>query len=78
MALIVLCERAFHLHDFAVEFDAAAIECALFGFFEFGGNYVSVRKLIRWRIVVVRFAGCERVEFRYGDGEIEEFHEKEP
>ena len=75
MALVVLCQRAFHLHDFAVEFDAAAVKRAFFGLFEFGGDYVSVRKLIRWRVVVMRFASRERVEFRYGNGEIEEAHE---
>ena len=75
MALVVLGKRAFHLHDFAVEFDAAAVERAFFGLFEFGGNYVRMWKLIRWRVVVMRFAGCERVEFRHGDGEIEEAHE---
>ena len=78
MALIVLRERAFHLHDFAVEFNAAAVERAFFGLFEFGSDYVCVWKLIWWRVVKVRLACCERVEFRYGDGEIEKFHEKKP
>ena len=76
LALVVLRKRAFHLHDFAVEFDAAAVKRAFFGLFEFGGNHVSVRKLVRWRVVVMRFASRERVDFRYGDGEIEEFHEE--
>ena len=76
MALVVLGKRAFHLHDFAVELNAAAVEGTFFGLFEFSGNHVSVWKLIWWRVVVMRFASRERVEFRYGDGEIEEFHEE--